>query len=112
MQLERSPCCYGIRHVVIFDYALLKELLLCLDQPQRPLQRVQEDEEANLYYNKHPTDVPDLTSVFQYRLDAQIETIVLFLVQEQGEVAYRLQELLMKQRLIPVKSSSNVVIDR
>jgi hypothetical protein len=90
------------------DYALLKELLLCLDQPQRPLQKVQEDEEANQYYNKHPTDVPDLTSVFQYRLDAQIETIVLFLVQEQGEVAYRLQELIKKQRTIPVLSGQSV----
>jgi hypothetical protein len=92
------------------DYALLKELLLCLDQPQRPLQKVQEDEEANQYYNKHPTDVPDLTSVFQYRLDAQIETIVLFLVQEQGEVAYRLQELLMKQRLIPILSGQSALL--
>jgi predicted MFS family arabinose efflux permease len=89
------------------DYARLKEILLGLDQPQPKLQPLQEDEAASVYYQKQPTDIADLTYVFRYRLDAEIETIVLFLVQEQGGIAYRLQDLLMKQRLIPVMSQQS-----
>jgi hypothetical protein len=90
------------------DYARLKEILLGLDLPQQVPAQAQADDnkdDEEFYYETHPTNIPDLTSVFRHRLDAQIETIVLFLVQEEGGIAHRLQELLMKQRLIPVLSS-------
>jgi hypothetical protein len=65
MQFGKSSC-YSASAVGVVLYRLrFAQRALVMDQPQHSLQSPR-DEEANLYYNKHPTDVHDLTSVFQY----------------------------------------------